>query len=217
MVMARLPAREVLEGAFQRARPDYPEPAVRELLANALIHQDFTVTGAGPMVEVFEDCVVFTNPGEPLVPTDRFLDSPPRTRNDALASTMRRLDLCEERGSGIDKVLLHVEAAGLPAPAFQVPPGFTRAVLFGPRPLTSLGRQERVQICYWHACLRFQQHEPLTNASVRERFRISFTNRAAASRLIRDAVEAGVIVPRDPDAGPGQMQYVPWWAAGAAR
>lgn len=54
-----------------------------------------------------------------------------------------------------------------------------------------------------------EQHEPLTNASVRERFGISFANRDAASRLIRDAVETGVIVPRDPGAGPGQMQYMP--------
>jgi predicted HTH transcriptional regulator len=145
---ALLPSREVLEGAFQRPRPDDPEAALRELVVNALIHQDFTVTGAGPMVEVFEGRVEVTNPGEPLLPTDRCLDSPPRCRNHGLASMMRRLDLCEERGSGIDRVLLHVEASHLPAPAFQVPPGFTRVLLFGPRPLIGMLRPERIQVCY---------------------------------------------------------------------
>ena len=41
------------------------ERAVREILANALIHQDLAVTGSGPVVEVFSDRVDFTNPGPP--------------------------------------------------------------------------------------------------------------------------------------------------------
>ena len=40
---------------------------VRELVANALIHQDFFVTGTGPMVEIFDDRIEITNPGAPLV------------------------------------------------------------------------------------------------------------------------------------------------------
>lgn len=211
-LVALLPSREVLDGAFQRPRPDYPEAALRELVANALIHQDLTVTGAGPMVEVFEGRVEVTNPGEPLVPTDRFLDSPPRSRNDALAAMMRRLDLCEERGSGIDKVLLHVEASHLPAPAFQVPPGFTRVVLFGPRPLAGMARPERIQVCYWHASLRHLHSEALTNASLRERFGMDEASRSLVSRYIREAVDAGVIRALDPDAGPKHMRYLPWWA-----
>ena len=44
------------------------------------------------------------NPGIPLVKTERFIDSPPRSRNEALASFIRRIGVCEERGSGFDKV-----------------------------------------------------------------------------------------------------------------
>ena len=91
-------------------------PAVRELVANALIHQDFSVTGAGPMVEIFDGRIEITNPGEPLVDTRRFLDNPPASRNEALTSLMRRFDICEERGSGIDKVVAEVERHQLPAP-----------------------------------------------------------------------------------------------------
>jgi ATP-dependent DNA helicase RecG len=63
-------------------------------VANALIHQDFSVTGTGPMVEVFANRMEITNPGLPLVSTQRFLDSPPRSRNEQLASFMRRVGIC---------------------------------------------------------------------------------------------------------------------------
>ena len=57
------------------------------------------------MIEIFSDRMEITNPGLPLVKTDRFLDSPPRSRNEALASFMRRIHICEERGTGIDKIV----------------------------------------------------------------------------------------------------------------
>jgi len=47
-------ANEVIEQALRRSVPMFPELAVRELVANALIHQDLFVTGAGPMVEINE-------------------------------------------------------------------------------------------------------------------------------------------------------------------
>jgi len=54
--------------------------------------------------------------------------------------------------------------------------------------------------------------EFLTNSSVRERFGIAAKNSATASRLIKEAVEAGRIRPHDPDASKKFMKYVPWWA-----
>lgn len=147
-IHARLPTHEENGRAFQRSMPEFPPLAVRELVVNALIHQDFATTGTGPMVEIFEGRVEITNPGEPLVQTERFLDSQPVSRNEALASLMRRFDICEERGSGIDKVVAEVERFQLPAPTFEVPPGFTRAILFGRKPLAEMDRLERVRACY---------------------------------------------------------------------
>lgn len=215
-IMTVLPAREVLRGAIQHKLADYPEVAVRELIANALIHQDFTVTGAGPMVEVFDGWIEITNPGEPLVDTGRFLDTPPKSRNNTLASLMRRLDLCEERGSGIDKVLTHIEIAHLPAPRFDVPPGFTRITLFGPRPLSAMAKEDRVRACYWHACLRYVQGQYLTNGSLRLRFAVEERNKATISRYIREALDAGVINAFDEAAPRSAMKYLPSWAAGRA-
>ena len=89
-VMALVSSNEVMDRSLRKAVPMFPAIAVRELVSNALIHQDFSVTGAGPMVEIFDDRIEITNPGEPLVNTDRFVDAPPKSRNEALASLMRR-------------------------------------------------------------------------------------------------------------------------------
>jgi predicted HTH transcriptional regulator len=207
-----LPANEVIEQALRKSVPMFPELAVRELVANALIHQDLFVTGAGPMVEIFEDRIEITNPGEPLVDTERFVDTPPRSRNEALASLMRRVRICEERGSGIDKVLSQVEWFQLPAPLFEKPDGFTRVVLFAHKPLAAMDRAERVRACYLHACLRYVGREYLTNASLRKRFGIDTRNSAIASRIIKEGIEGGVIVADDPGAAPKLMRYLPAWA-----
>lgn len=208
-----LPSNEVIEQALRKTVPRFPELAVRELVANALIHQDFFVTGVGPMVEIFNDRIEITNPGAPLVDTQRFVDTPPKSRNEALASLMRRVGICEERGSGWDKVVFQTEFYQLPAPLAEVTGEHTRVVLFAPRPLSQMDKADRIRAVYLHACLRFVNREYLTNTSVRERFGIEPQNLAVASRLIREAVGAGLIVPYDPDAAPKLMRYVPVWAA----
>ena len=88
-----LPRNEVIGTALRKEVAMFPMLAVRELVANALIHQDFFMTGVGPMIEIFDGRIEVTNPGLPLVKTDRFLDSPPRSRNEALASFMRRVGI----------------------------------------------------------------------------------------------------------------------------
>lgn len=95
-----IPENEQIGAARREARPLFPELAVRELVANALIHQGMTVTGAGPQVELFDDRIETTNPGHPLIQPDRMIDLPPRSRNEALAALMRRLGFCEEQGGG---------------------------------------------------------------------------------------------------------------------
>lgn len=207
-----VPSNEVIGQALRKSVPMYPELAVRELVANALIHQDLFVTGAGPMVEIFDGRIEFTNPGEPLVATDRFVDAPPRSRNEALASLMRRMGICEERGSGVDKIVSQTEAYQLPAPLFEVPDGSTRAVLFAHRPLSEMDRSERMRACYQHACLRYVLRQPMTNSSLRERFGIEAKNAAIASRLIRDALDSGLVVLEDEAAAKSERRYLPWWA-----
>lgn len=212
-VMALVPSNEVLTNALNQSVPMFPADAVRELVANALIHQDFSVTGTGPMVEIFVDRIEMTNPGDPLVETDRWVDHPPRSRNDRLASLMRRFGFCEERGLGIDRVVATVEAAQLPAPRFEIPGDFTRSVLFAHKPLNAMDKDERIRACYWHACLRYVNSQITNNTSIRERFGIAKHNSAQATKLLNDAVTAGALVVRDPSVGNRIRSYLPHWAS----
>ncbi len=214
-VLAVLPTNEVIGTAIRTSVPMFPPLAVREVVANALIHQDFSITGAGPMIELFEGRMEVTNPGRPLVPADRLLDQPPRSRNEKLASLMRRFGICEERGSGIDKVVFEVEFFQLPAPLFDTPGESMRVVLFGHRALRDMEKQDRIRACYLHACLRYAGRQTMTNTSLRERFGIDEKNAATASNLLSEAVDAGVIIIQDPQVGYRLRRYLPWWAAPA--
>ena len=95
-IEALLPTQEVITGALREKQSSYPVLAVREAVANALIHQDFSVTGTGPVVEIFESRIEITNSGTPLVDVRRIIDNPPKSRNEKLAALMRRLRMCEE-------------------------------------------------------------------------------------------------------------------------
>jgi predicted HTH transcriptional regulator len=112
---------------------------------------------------------------------------------------MRRASICEERGSGVDKVVAETEKYLLPAPLFETPGEFTRAVLFTQRPLREMDHADRSRACYLHACLRHVEREPMTNTSLRQRLGIKAGNEAIASRIIREALADGLIRAYDPD------------------
>jgi len=207
-----LPSNEEIGKVYRKEVPMYPELAIRELVANAIIHQDFSRTGTGPMIEIFESRMEITNPGIPLVDTERFLDSPPQSRNEALASFMRRINICEERGTGIDKVVFQTEFYQLPAPIFEVTEQHTRAVLFSYKEFSDMDKEDRIRACFLHCCLRYVNREHMNNSSLRERLGIDVKNSAMVSRVIKDTVKAELIRPYDPEAGAKAMRYIPYWA-----
>jgi predicted HTH transcriptional regulator len=206
----QLPQREQVGQALRRKVRLYPEVAIRELVANALIHQDFNLRGTGPMIELFSTRMEITSPGLPLVDPLRFIDEPPRSRNEALAGIMRRMNICEERGSGIKKVIAAVEEYQLPAPDFRTTTQHTIAVLFAPRAFADMDRQERIRACYQHACLCYVAGKQMTNASLRQRLKIEKHNYSSASHIIRATIDAGLI--RQAGGSRKDATYVPFWA-----
>lgn len=202
---------EEIRGAKSVPRSAYPEIAVRELVVNALIHQDFTITGAGPMVEIFDDRMEITNPGVPLVDPERIVNDPPQSRNESLSALMRRFHFCEEAGSGWDKIVEGCEQYHLPAPRIETRQSM-RVTLFQPKRYKDLTPEERLNACYWHACVSYERGEYVTNASLRERFDLSTSNSAQVSRLIKEAMEEKLIKPVNPNTSPRYMKYQPYWA-----
>lgn len=67
---------------------------------------------------------------------------------------MRRLHICEEQGSGIDRAISSVEQFQLPAPDFRVKELRTSVVLFAHRDFEDMDRSDRIQACYQHCCRR---------------------------------------------------------------
>jgi predicted HTH transcriptional regulator len=207
-----LPRNEIMGKALRKDIPMYPELAVREVVANAIIHQNFFLQGTSPMVEIFDDRMEITNPGTPLIETKRFIDSPPISRNEKLASFMRRIGVCEERSSGFDKIVHQTEYYQLPAPEIEVYNNSTKVTMFSHKEFSKMDKEEKIWACYLHACLKRVNREYMTNSSLRERFKVAAKNSAAISRLLNDSCDAGLVkVTDDTAAANKNRRYVPYW------
>ncbi len=211
-VMGKMPQNEVIEDAIRKAVKLVPEVVIRELLANALIHQDFEVSGTSPIVEVYADRVEISSPGEPIVPVDRFIDGY-QSRNERLADLMRRFGICEEKSSGIDRVVETAELLQLPAPDFMVDYQRTVVVIYGSRAFKAMDRSDRVRAAYQHCVLQWVLRKKMTNQTLRERFGLSERSGNAISQIIKTAVEQGLIK-NDPSAPDSRKyaRYIPNWA-----
>jgi predicted HTH transcriptional regulator len=190
----------------------YPELAVRELVANALVHQDFDEKGSSPLVEIFNDRIEISNPGIPLISPNRFIDEY-QSRNEILSSVMRRLGICEKKGSGMDKVVFNIELYQLPAYDVQVQERHTKVILYSYQKFSDMDKKDRIRACYQHACLKYITNDKMTNTTLRERFKIADENAAMVSRIIRDTYEAGLIKEEDPENTSRKfVKYIPVWA-----
>lgn len=210
-VEALLPSEEIIEGAVRETKTSYPSIALREIIANALIHQDFSISGTGVVIEVFSDRIEITNPGVPLVDVHRIIDNPPKSRNEKLASLMRRLKMCEELGTGWDKIILSSELQKIPSPHITIYEQNTKITLFSKIKFSDLPIADKLWACYTHACIRYVQGEYLTNSSLRNRFDLEEKSAASISRLIKEACEKKYIKKLE-ETAPRHTKYVPIWA-----
>lgn len=209
-----LPHSEVIQQSLRTEVSVYPEIALRELIANALIHQDFSVTGAGPMIDVYADRIEITNPGT-LLPgkkTDRLIGATPESRNEKLASSFRRFRICEERGTGFQKVVQAIELFGLPPLAMSVQENAFRVAISAPRKFSDMSLPERIEACYQHAVLQYVSSQTLTNTTLRQRFKLHDKHRNQITNLIGEAVAAGRIKRKDVGSGNKFAEYLPYWA-----
>lgn len=209
-INGQLPANEVIGTMLRQNVQMYPELAIRELMGNMVIHQDFSELGT-PMVEIYSDRITLSNPGQPLVQADRFIDEY-QSRNEALADVMRRMGFCEEKGSGLDKVVALMEVFQLPPVRIQVSEKRTSVTMETYKTWGQMDKSERVQACYQHTCLKYVSNEETTNQSLRKRFRIEDKNYPMISRLLKETAEAGLIKEADPEEkSPRNRKYIPYW------
>ncbi|MCX8514412.1 MAG: putative DNA binding domain-containing protein [Burkholderiales bacterium] len=214
-VRSLLPGSEIIKHALREDTSIYPEIAIRELVANALIHQDFSVRGSGPMIEIFDERIEISNPGR-LLPSkkiDRLIRSTPESRNEVLAQAFRRYNICEERGSGLEKAVTAIELFELPPLKFEETENSFKVILFAPKSFASMSQQERVDACYQHCIIQYYGSGGKTNNSLRKRFGMNERQVSQISRLINEVLELGKIKPKDPESESKKFaMYVPYWA-----
>jgi len=211
-ILTIIPQEEVIEGGIRKQAFSFPEEAIRELLANIMVHQSLEQKGTNPMVEIFSDRIEFSNAGAPLVAIERIVDTVPLSRNESIAGFMHRCGICEERGSGYDKIIAATSRNALIAPKIENQNNqFTKVVLFAKIPFELTSKEDRIRTCYMLACLAYVNSTAISNTDVRAAFGFSEKDKTKASRIIKDTVESGLIQPVDPDTAPRYMKYVPFW------
>lgn len=207
-IISKIWENEEIWRALRIKKSIYPEISLREFIANSIIHQDFSITWTWPLIEIYDNRIEITNPWIPLIDVDRFMDHPPKSRNEDLASLMRRFWYCEESGSWVDRAILNIELFQLPAPKFEIFDEFTRVTLYSHRDLRNMTELDKTRACYQHCVLKYLSwEEKMTNSSLRQRFNISEKNYPMASRIIKLALDNNKIKPWEKN-----NEYIPYWA-----
>ncbi len=212
-IMTVIPQEEEIIDGVRKNKFSFPEIAIRELLANIMIHQALEQRGTNPMVEIFSDRIEFSNAGAPLIDIERIVDTVPVSRNENIAGFMHKCGICEERGSGYDKIIAATSKRTMLAPKIENQSNqFTKVILFAKVPFELTSKEDRIRTCYMQACFAYVNFDTITNADVREIFGLGENEKVKSSRIIKDTVEAGLIKPVDPETAPRYMKYIPHWA-----
>jgi ATP-dependent DNA helicase RecG len=211
-VHSAAPQNRFIEEVVREEVKMFPRQALRELIANALVHQDFLATGTSVMLEMYSDRIEISNPGIPPIKVERFIDEN-RSRNEQLADLMRRFHICEEKGSGIDKVVSAAEMYQLPAPDFRVGDTRTTAVLFAQQDFAEMSKPDRIRACYQHCCLLYVSNQRMSNQTLRERFRLGESKSVIVSQIIGATKEDGWIKTDESESSSTRYaRYLPFWA-----
>lgn len=118
-IRARNREQELMVGLLRVGVPDYPERALREAVANALIHRDYQRIGAVHF-QWHPERIEISNPGgfPEGVRLDNLLVTAPRPRNPLLADACKRAGLVERTARGIDTIFYEQLRNGRLAPSY---------------------------------------------------------------------------------------------------
>lgn len=100
---------------------EIPRVALREALINAIVHTDYSLKGAPIRVAIFSDRIEIENSGLLLwgLTIEDLKMGISKLRNPVIARAFNELNLIEQWGSGIRRMIGACEEAGLPPPLFE--------------------------------------------------------------------------------------------------
>lgn len=121
-IMSAMRKSSLIEGMFRRDITEYPRESLRESIANAVAHRDYSpyVRGSYIQVRMFADRLEVQSPGGLFgnVTIDN-LEDEHSTRNARLMRMMEDMQVVENRGSGISAMLHTMREANLEPPRFD--------------------------------------------------------------------------------------------------
>jgi ATP-dependent DNA helicase RecG len=180
---------EISGEARRREEWEYPLPAVRESVINAVCHRDYTEP-SDIQVRIYDDELIVWSPGKlPLGITLEELCKPHKSvlRNKLIAQVFFDIALIERWGTGINRMIDACRAQGLPEPKFEEYQGF-RVMFrkpFAKEELTKIGLNER----QLKAVEYTEKNGSITN---REYQKLNNTTKRTATRDLTDLVQRGI-------------------------
>lgn len=212
-VDSQIPEPQEITKTFREKKIIYPAKALREIIANALIHQDCEESGMRPLIEIYRNRIDISNPGRCLVDPKRILGAIPKARNEILVDVMKRLGICETRGSGIPRTIEEIESEILPAPTFTNQENAFKVSIHAYKEFDKLNNEEKIAACVQHVSLMYVRDSFANNETLRKRFGLGEKKANTISKLVRLAKDRNLIKDFDPkNSSKKYIKYIPFWA-----
>ncbi|MBI5657281.1 MAG: putative DNA binding domain-containing protein [Geobacter sp.] len=190
----------LIKGVFRHDIPEYPQEALREALANAVAHRDYStyVRGSYVQVRMFADRLEIQSPGGLFGNvTIENLEEEQSTRNARLMRMMEDMHVVENRGSGIKAMLHALRDANLEPPRFDdrrssFLVSFRNHTLLSPEAIAWLNQfagvplndRQRLALVY------LRQRDQITNADYR---RLNHVEALRAGQELRELAQTGLV------------------------
>ncbi|MEW6211398.1 MAG: ATP-binding protein [Acidobacteriota bacterium] len=117
----------------RKEKSDFPFEVLREVVANAVIHRDYTINGATNYLFIDPEKIIVRSPGDPPPPLTiqdlQDLDAPSISRNPKIMYIFNQMGLAEQRGVGLRK-LKQLPDEGFPLPTLKMKAGMLE-ITFG--------------------------------------------------------------------------------------
>jgi len=116
-------------------------------------------------------------------------------------------------GTGLQKTLIACRVVRVASYSFRTGRELFKVTLFSPKKYGEMSSKEKIEACYQHSIIKYLSSLALTNKSLRERFKVSEKQRAVVSRIIKSALDKGLIKSKDPERTSTKFtEYIPYWA-----
>lgn len=108
-----------IEGIVRKESYELPVGAIREMIVNAVCHRNY-MDNSCVQVAVYDDRVEVTSPGMLYggLTLEEAMSGRSKIRNRAIAEVFSRMEIIEEWGTGIRRIIKRAQEYGLPKPEF---------------------------------------------------------------------------------------------------